>query len=107
TTHKGWQDRGIGTFLLQYLVRIAREKNISGFTADVLARNTPMMKVFSKVGYPLKAHLEYGVYEIAIPLPTRRRRNPNNPGNPFEYSYSAPLGTFGWNSLWFIILLSR
>ena len=68
TTHKDWQDRGIGTFLLQYLVRIAREKNISGFSADVLARNTPMMKVFTKVGYPIKAHLEYGVYEIEIPF---------------------------------------
>ncbi|HQI02345.1 MAG TPA: GNAT family N-acetyltransferase [Deltaproteobacteria bacterium] len=76
TTHKGWQDRGIGTFLLQYLVRIAREKNISGFTADVLARNTPMMKVFSKVGYPLKAHLEYGVYEIAIPFTDEEKKEP-------------------------------
>lgn len=68
TTHQDWQNRGIGTFLLQYLVRIAKEKNIKGFTADVLARNTPMMKVFSKVGHPLKTHLEYGVYEIEIPF---------------------------------------
>jgi GNAT superfamily N-acetyltransferase len=68
TTHHEWQDRGIGTFLLQYLVRIAKEKNIKGFTADVLARNTPMMKVFSKVGHPLKTHLEYGVYELKIPF---------------------------------------
>ena len=68
TTHHEWQDRGIGTFLLQYLVRIAKEKNIKGFTADVLARNTPMMKVFSKVGHPVKTHLEYGVYELNIPF---------------------------------------
>ena len=68
TTHQDWQNRGIGTFLLQYLIRIAKEKNIKGFTADVLARNTPMMKVFSKAGYPLKTHLEYGVYELEIPF---------------------------------------
>ena len=68
TTHQDWQNRGIGTFLLQYLIRIAKEKNIKGFTADVLARNTAMMKVFSKAGYPLKAHLEYGVYELEIPF---------------------------------------
>ncbi len=68
TTGKDWQNRGIGTFLLQYLVLIAKEKNIKGFTADVLARNTPMMKVFSKTGYPLKAHLESGVYELEIPF---------------------------------------
>jgi len=68
TTHQDWQNRGIGTFLLQYLIRIAREKNIKGFTADVLARNTAMLKVFSKAGYPLKTHLEYGVYELEIPF---------------------------------------
>jgi hypothetical protein len=27
-----------------------------------------MMKVFSKAGYPLKTHLEYGVYELEIPF---------------------------------------
>jgi acyl-CoA hydrolase/GNAT superfamily N-acetyltransferase len=68
TTHQDWQNRGIGTFLLQYLIRIAKEKDIKGFTADVLARNTPMLKVFYKAGYPLKTHLEYGVYEIEIPF---------------------------------------
>jgi len=68
TTDRQWQDRGIGTFLLQFLIRVAKEKNIKGFTADVLARNNPMMKVFSKAGYPLKATLEYGVYELEIPF---------------------------------------
>lgn len=68
TVHHDWQGRGVGTFLLQYLIRIAKENNIVGFTADVLARNTPMMKVFSRAGHALKAHLEYGVYEIKIPF---------------------------------------
>lgn len=66
TTGKDWQNRGIGTFLLKYLIRIAKEKNIKGFTADVLARNTAMLKVFSKTGYPVKTHLESGVYELEI-----------------------------------------
>jgi hypothetical protein len=26
------------------------------------------MKVFTRVGYPIKAHLEYGVYELEIPF---------------------------------------
>lgn len=68
TTSRDWQNRGIGTFLLQYLIRIAQEKGIKGFTADVLAQNTPMMKVFAKSGYPMKTNLEYGVYELEIPF---------------------------------------
>ncbi|MDP2853893.1 MAG: GNAT family N-acetyltransferase [Smithellaceae bacterium] len=66
TTHHDWQARGIGTFLLRYLIRIAREKNIAGFTADVLSRNKPMMQVFSKSGYPLTTHLDADVYELKI-----------------------------------------
>jgi acyl-CoA hydrolase/GNAT superfamily N-acetyltransferase len=68
TTHKDWQNRGLGTFLIQYMIRIAKEKNIKGFTADVLVRNKPMMQVFSKCGYPVKTHLEEGVYELEIPF---------------------------------------
>jgi RimJ/RimL family protein N-acetyltransferase len=66
TTHQDWQDRGIGTFLLQYLIRIAKEKNIEGFTADVLSRNRAMMQVFSKCGCPMTTHLDTGVYELKI-----------------------------------------
>ncbi|HOO45238.1 MAG TPA: GNAT family N-acetyltransferase, partial [Deltaproteobacteria bacterium] len=68
TTDHGWQNRGIGTFLLRYLIRIARQKNIKGFTADVLSRNTPMMKVFAKSGFPMKTNLEYGIYELELPF---------------------------------------
>ncbi|MBN2297770.1 MAG: GNAT family N-acetyltransferase [Deltaproteobacteria bacterium] len=68
TTDHGWQNRGIGTFLLRYLIRIARQKNIKGFTADVLSQNTPMMKVFARSGFPLKTNLEYGIYELQLPF---------------------------------------
>ena len=66
TTNRDWQNRGIGTFLLRYLIRIAREKSIRGFTADVLAQNKTMLQVFSKSGYLLKTHMESGVYELEI-----------------------------------------
>lgn len=66
TTHQDWQARGIGTFLLRYLIRIAKEKYIEGFTADVLSSNKAMMHVFSKSGYPMTTHLDTGVYELKI-----------------------------------------
>ncbi|MBN1637216.1 MAG: GNAT family N-acetyltransferase [Deltaproteobacteria bacterium] len=68
TVSNNYQNRGIGTYLLRYLIRIAKEANIKGFTADVLSRNTPMVKVFGKSGYTMKTNLEYGVYEIEIPF---------------------------------------
>lgn len=74
TTHHDWHNRGIGTFLLQYLVRIAKEKNIKGFTADVLSQNAPMLKVFSKTGYPLNTHLNAGVYELEIPFSEEEKK---------------------------------
>jgi len=52
--------------LLSYLIQIAKEKKIAGFTADVLLRNKPMMQVFSKCGYPMTVHLEAGIYELKI-----------------------------------------
>jgi len=73
TVSNDYQNRGIGTFLLQYLIRIAKEANIKGFTADVLSRNTPMVKVFGKSGYTVKTNLEYGVYEIEIPFSEQKK----------------------------------
>lgn len=43
-----WQNRGIGTYLLQYLIRAARRNGIRGFTAEVLTENKPMQAVFNK-----------------------------------------------------------
>jgi hypothetical protein len=38
----------VGTFLLQYLIRIARRHGIRGFTAEVLTENKAMQAVFNK-----------------------------------------------------------
>jgi len=58
---------GIATYLYKMLIRLAKDRGIHGFTADVLASNTSMMKVFEKGG-PVKAKLEYGTYSLRIPF---------------------------------------
>jgi len=66
TTDNEWQNVGIGSFLLRYLIQIAREHNIAGFTADVLSENAHMLRVFHNAGYALKSTLAYGVYELEL-----------------------------------------
>ena len=43
-----YQGKGLGTALLRHLVTVAREAGLSELVADVLADNTPMLKVFKR-----------------------------------------------------------
>lgn len=62
------QKKGIATYLFFLLIRIARSRGIEGFTADILASNTSMFKVYEKSPYPVSARLESGVYHLSIPF---------------------------------------
>ncbi|MGH3230616.1 MAG: GNAT family N-acetyltransferase, partial [Streptosporangiaceae bacterium] len=62
--------RGIATLLLEHLVSFARSHQITVFTAQTLAENTPMLKVFADAGLPVQRHYEDGVMEMTIPLPS-------------------------------------
>jgi len=61
-----WQNRGIGTFLLKYLVTIAKRNGIAGFTAEVLVDNKPMMAVIHKSGCKIRSKLEDRVYSFEL-----------------------------------------
>jgi len=63
-----FQGLGIATFLYKQLMRIAKERGLQGFTADVLPANKEMMRVFEKGAAKVKATLEYGVYRLSIPF---------------------------------------
>ena len=78
TVHDDFQRRGIGTYLLRELIRVAREHGIVGFTADVLADNHGMMNLVrhltKKLSLVLSADLEAGVCHLSFPL--RRSQKP-------------------------------
>jgi acyl-CoA hydrolase/GNAT superfamily N-acetyltransferase len=61
-----WQGRGLGTFLLQYLIRIAMMNGIEGFTALVMADNRRMLRLFQKTGYLIRSKYEENAWEITF-----------------------------------------
>lgn len=65
---EAYQGKGIATYMLMFLIEIAKENGIRGFNADVLASNRAMLKVFERSPYPIKAKLDCGVYELSIPF---------------------------------------
>ncbi|RJP73038.1 MAG: GNAT family N-acetyltransferase [Candidatus Abyssobacteria bacterium SURF_17] len=61
-----WQKRGIGTFLLNYLINIARRNGISGFAAEVLRENKPAQILLQKTGLKMHSTLSEGVYTFEL-----------------------------------------
>lgn len=66
-----YQGRGVASFLLEMLISCAREQGIKGFTADVLADNKAMIRIYEKSRYPIQAIVEFGVYRLTIPFSER------------------------------------
>ena len=64
--HEHYHNKQIGTFLLQYLIQIAKNRGINGFKAEVLAENKIMMHVIHKCGYHLQSKLEDDCYSVLI-----------------------------------------
>ena len=61
-----FQGLGIGSYMLNLLIQMAKEQGLMGLTAEVLADNLPMKKVFEKTQYPIEAQLENGVYCLTM-----------------------------------------
>ena len=65
---EAYQGLGIATYLYHMLARLARQRGARGMTADVLATNQAMMKVFEKGGHPVNSRFEDGAYSLSISL---------------------------------------
>jgi len=71
-----YQEMGIGTFVLDKLIELAKARGIRGFTAEVLAENKKMMKLFLNSGFNVKTALEYGVYSVEFDFDSSSEFNP-------------------------------
>ncbi len=61
-----YQNKGIGTELLNYLTYLAKRQGLHGFTAEVLVGNQPMLHLFEKAGFTIDKRREAGVYELRM-----------------------------------------
>ena len=61
-----YQNRGIGTLLLQYLEGIARREGLHGFSAMVLRENEAMLRLFENAGFDMKKSLSGGVFNLTM-----------------------------------------
>ncbi|MBI5250714.1 MAG: GNAT family N-acetyltransferase [Desulfomonile tiedjei] len=61
---ENYQGRGIASFLLNYMIEIAKERAVKGFSADVLFSNRPMLKVFERLPYVLHKTVSEGIVNI-------------------------------------------
>ncbi|MEW6749618.1 MAG: GNAT family N-acetyltransferase [Candidatus Latescibacterota bacterium] len=69
TVRDDWQDKGVGRYLVQRLMEIARRRGITAFSADVLVQNTRMMHVFHLCAPgPVQSRIEEGSYHLTFPL---------------------------------------
>jgi acyl-CoA hydrolase/GNAT superfamily N-acetyltransferase len=73
-----YQGLGIASYLYEMLIRLAKERGLKGFTAQVLQTNKGMMKVFEKGHLPITARLKDGLYRLEIPFDTKTDQPDNN-----------------------------
>jgi RimJ/RimL family protein N-acetyltransferase len=63
-----FQGKGISTFLLNYLIKIARERGIRKLSATVLPQNEKMLRVFNKGEVKPRTHVVDGLVELRFEL---------------------------------------
>jgi len=65
--HPEWQGLGLGSALQLRMTEYAKSKGLSGFTADIMAENTKMLKVFQQSeNVSLKKQTGIGTYEVTV-----------------------------------------
>ena len=63
-----WQGKGLGRALLEYLILIARNKEIESMSGFVLAENTHMLSLGRKMGFALSRVTGESYYKLEIEL---------------------------------------
>jgi acyl-CoA hydrolase/L-amino acid N-acyltransferase YncA len=66
-----WQGKGIGTWLLKYLIQIAKSRKIAGFKAQIMTDNRAPLHMAHKTGYTVETTLEDGIFLLSFKFQER------------------------------------
>jgi ribosomal protein S18 acetylase RimI-like enzyme len=66
-----YQDKGIGSLLLNHITDQAKKCGLRGFTAAVLVENLTMIRLFEKMGFDIKKKADKGLYELKMSFTKR------------------------------------
>jgi acyl-CoA hydrolase/GNAT superfamily N-acetyltransferase len=61
-----YQNQGLGIEQISYLTYLAKRKGLLGFSADVLAGNDPVFRLFDRMGFGIQKRNEFGIYEMML-----------------------------------------
>ena len=63
-----WQQKGMGSFLLDYLTQVAKQRGVRRFYATVLPENKPMLTIFHNTGYNIETKFDSEAYHITYDI---------------------------------------
>ena len=71
TVDDDWQRQGLGTYLFNRLLEIAKQSGIRKFGAHVLVENVGMLKIFHRSGLDIETNKEGDVVRVDMTLPIK------------------------------------
>ena len=81
-------DRGIASLLLEHLIWQARQRDLRTLTAETMAENSAMLRVFADADLPAKRRISGSVVKLAFDLPGREDAD-----RPFGHRGIPPVNT--------------
>jgi len=63
-----WQQKGMGTLMMNYLSEIAKKRGVKSFYAKVMPENKAMLAIFYNSGYKVNTEFDGDIYHITYEL---------------------------------------
>jgi GNAT superfamily N-acetyltransferase len=68
TVEEDYQGKGLASLLLHHLSELGRARGWQALEAEVLAWNTPMLRVFAESGLPMTSHRNEDTVHVTLVL---------------------------------------